>query len=134
MWRCHSLALFEGCDEVEETGIVSGEFVIACCNTTELFDLNKEAFDQIAVVIDCGVKAAPSGRCSSTRHDGFCTSGSDGIDGALSVVSVVCQNMACLHAIQGRSTFLEDEAQSLPKCCRSVLVDPSMLTSIQLAT
>ena len=68
---CHSLTPFDGCDKIEEASIVSGKFVVLGCDASEVYDLAKEAFDQIAVFVDYGVEAAPCGGCGSARHDGL---------------------------------------------------------------
>ena len=59
-WCLHSLATFECCDEIEEASIVSGELVVSCGDAAEVFDLAKEALDQIAILVDRGIKCVPS--------------------------------------------------------------------------
>ena len=39
----------------EEASIVSGELVVSCGNAAEVFDLAKEALDQIAILVDRGM-------------------------------------------------------------------------------
>jgi len=41
--------------------MVSGKFVMSCGYAMEMFDLAEEAFDQIAIFVDGGIKAAPCG-------------------------------------------------------------------------
>ena len=54
-----------------------------------MFDLAKEAFDQIAILVDDGIEAAPCGGCDPARDDGLCARGRDGVHGALTIVTLV---------------------------------------------
>ena len=69
--RLHSEAAFEGCHEVEEASVVSGELVVSGCDTFEVFDLVDEAFDQVAVFVDRGIETAPFGGDDSAWDDVF---------------------------------------------------------------
>lgn len=50
----HSSAPFDCNDEVEEARIVSDAFIVARGDAAEVFDLAEEAFDQVAIFVDCG--------------------------------------------------------------------------------
>ena len=68
-----------------------------------MLDLTKEAFDQIAIPIDCGVEAAPTGGCGSAWNDRLCPGSGDGVHGvhgALTVIAFVGQHMASLQSIE----------------------------------
>jgi hypothetical protein len=94
-WCLHSAATFESGDEIEEASIVSGEFVVARGDATEVFDLAEEAFDQIAILVDCGVKGAPTRGCGSAWNDRFCSRGGDSVHGPLPIITFVGQNISC---------------------------------------
>lgn len=68
--RLHSEAAFECGDEVEESGVVSGEFVVSGCDASEVLDLVEEAFDEISVFVERGVEASPFGGYGPARDDG----------------------------------------------------------------
>src|SRR3546814_10776289 len=40
--RLHSRGTFDGCDEIEEASVVSGELVVPGCDASEVFDLVEE--------------------------------------------------------------------------------------------
>ena len=113
-WFLHSAATFECGDEIEEASIVSGELVVAGGDAAEVFDLAEEAFDQIAVLVDCGVEAAPLGGCDSTRNDGFRSCCCDGVHSAMAVIALVGQNMPRPQAIK-QSLDLRDVI-AFPTC------------------
>ena len=99
--RClHSSATFECGDEIEEASIVSGELVVSCGDTAEVFDLTKEALDQIAILVDCGIKGAPLCCRGSARDDGFCSGSSDSVHGTLGIITLVGQHVTCPQAIE----------------------------------
>src|SRR3546814_19055169 len=62
--RLHSRGTFDGCDEIEEASVVSGELVVPGCDASEVFDLVDEAFDEITFFVEMGVEAAPFDRQS----------------------------------------------------------------------
>ena len=99
-WRLHSEATFECGNEVEEASIVSGEFVVSGCDASEVFDLVEEAFDQVTVFVDRGIEAAPFGGDGPAWDNRLCAAGCDGIHGPLPIVSLVCQNVACLEPVE----------------------------------
>ena len=101
--RClHSEATFECRDEIEEASIVSGEFVVARCDASEVFDLAEEAFDQVSVFVDRGIEAAPFGGDGPAWDDGLCTAGCDSVHGPLPIVTLVRQNVPCLQPLEKR--------------------------------
>lgn len=98
--RLHSRGTFDGCDEIEEASVVSGELVVPGCDTSEVFDLVEEAFDEITFFVEMGVEAAPLRGCSAPRDDWFCAAGGDGVHGALPVISLVRENMSGLQSVE----------------------------------
>ena len=101
--RClHSEATFECRDEIEEASIVSGEFVVARGDASEVFDLAEEAFDQVSVFVDRGIEAAPFGGDGPAWDDGLCTAGCDSVHGPLPIVTLVRQNVPCLQPLEKR--------------------------------
>lgn len=56
---------------VEKANIVSCKLVVPCCYPPEVFDLAKEALDQVSLFVDGVIEASPSGCCGAARHDGF---------------------------------------------------------------
>ena len=97
-------------DQVEEASVISGEFVVACGDRAEVFDLTEEALDQIALFVDRGIKAAPCRGCGAARDDRFCACGGDGIHSPLPVITpfdfaqdrLVSQNMTGLQPVEQR--------------------------------
>ena len=65
-----------------------------------MFDLTEEAFDQVAILVECGIETPPLGCCSSARNDGFRACSGDGVHGSLAVIALVRQHMACRQAIK----------------------------------
>lgn len=65
-----------------------------------MLDLAKEAFDQIAVLVDYGIEAAPFGGCGSAWHDGFCAASGNSIHRPLPVIAFVGENMPCLQPVK----------------------------------
>src|SRR3546814_11680317 len=73
--RLHSRGTFDGCDEIEEASVVSGELVVPGCDASEVFDLVEEAFDEITFFVEMGVEAAPlRGRSEERRVGKECVS------------------------------------------------------------
>ena len=96
----HSSATFECCDEIEEASIVSGELVVSCGDAAEVFDLAKEALDQIAILVDRGIKGAPLCCRGSAWDDGFCSCRRDSVHGTLAIITLVGQHMTCPQTIE----------------------------------
>ena len=65
-----------------------------------MFDLAEEALDEVPILVDCSVEGAPTGGCGSSRNDWFCSGRSDGVHGALAVISFVCQDIASLQPLE----------------------------------
>jgi hypothetical protein len=93
-WCLHSEAAFECCDEIQEASVISCEFIVSCVAAAEVFDLAEEALDQVAVLVDCGIEARPTGGCGSTRDNRLRSRCCDGVHGALAIVAFVSQHMA----------------------------------------
>ncbi len=68
---------------------------MSCGDASEVFDLAEEALDQVAILVDCCVKATPLGGCGSTRNDGLCSGCCDSVHGTPTVIALVGQNMTC---------------------------------------
>ena len=108
---------------VEKTSVVSGKFVVTVCYAPEVFDLTKEAFDQIAVSMNDDVKAALCGGCGSARHNWFCASSCNGIHRPLFVIAFVSQNMSTFWPVEQRLNLCnvvafvtsQDEADKVAK-------------------
>jgi hypothetical protein len=97
-WCLHSEATFECGDEIEETSIFSGAFVVSCGDAAKVYDFAKEAFDQVAIFVDCGVTAAPTCGCDSAWEDGFRSCCRDGVHGALAVMA----GLSVIWCVDGR--------------------------------
>lgn len=94
--RClHSHATFESSDEIEEVGVVPGEFIVSGCDPSEMFDLVEEAFDQITVFIEGCVEGSPSCGNLSSRDDRPCARRGDRIHGASAIIAFVGEDMVC---------------------------------------
>jgi hypothetical protein len=65
-----------------------------------VFDLTKEALDQIAILVDCGIKGAPLCCRGSARDDRFCSGSSDSVHGTLGIITLVGQHVTCPQAIE----------------------------------
>lgn len=96
----HSAATFEGSDEVEEAGIVSSELVVSRCDAAEVFDLVEEALDEVPLLVEDGIEAAPLCSCRSTRDDWAGPACRNGHHGTLPVIAFVRQDVPSLQAIE----------------------------------
>lgn len=98
--RLHSEAAFDCGDEIEEAGVVSGELVVSGGDAPEVFDLVEEAFDQIAVFVERGVKASPLGGCGAAWDDGLGSGCRNGMHGTLAVIALVGEDMVGPQSIE----------------------------------
>lgn len=65
-----------------------------------MFDLVEKAFDEVAVFVDRCLEAAPLGGYGPAWDNRLCAAGCDGIHGALAIVTLVRQNVACLQPVE----------------------------------
>ncbi|GLJ00269.1 hypothetical protein Sbs19_40860 [Sphingobium sp. BS19] len=107
-WMVLTLNDAFGCgDEAEEASKVSGEFVVPCCDAPEVVDLAEAAFDQIAVLVDCGIEAAPFGGCRSARNGRFCSCRRDGDKGALAFTNILLREGIAI-SMDGRVAWCDN--------------------------
>jgi hypothetical protein len=89
-----------------------------------VFDLAEEALDQVAILVDGGIEAAPFGGDGPARDDGLCAAGRNGVHGPLPIVTLVRQNVTCLQTFKKRLDLGDvvalaagqDEANGIAQC------------------
>lgn len=65
-----------------------------------MFDLVEKAFDEVADFVDRCLEAAPLGGDGPAWDNRLCAAGRDGIHGALAIITLVRQNVACLQPVE----------------------------------
>ena len=89
-----------------------------------MFNFTEKSLDQIAFFIENRIEVAPCRRCAAAWDHGLCPRGGNGINGALSIIAFIRQNMIGFQAIKQRFDLCdvvtlaacEDEADGIAKC------------------
>jgi hypothetical protein len=81
------------------------EFVIARCDSAEVFDTTKEALDKVAALVNVAIKGARPGSVGARGDDRLRTAGRDGVDQGLGVVSLVGSNRFGRDAVEQRRGY-----------------------------
>jgi hypothetical protein len=89
-----------GCDEIEESCVVSGELVVACGDTSVVFDFIEEPLDQIAFFVEDWIERSPAGGGLAAWDDGNSIGGTYGIESSLTVISLIGQDILSAKAVE----------------------------------